>query len=82
MLQYIIKIIVSAILIAAISEISKRSSLCGGILAAVPLLSVIALIWLFAETRDTEKVSQLSISIFWLVIIYVFAFALLAQTQG
>ena len=68
MLQYIIKIIVSAILITAISEISKRSSLWGGILASVPLLSVIALIWLFAETRDTVKVSQLSISIFWLVI--------------
>lgn len=68
MMQYIIKIVVSAVLITAISEISKRSSFWGGVLASVPLLSVIALIWLYAETKSIEKVSQLSSGIFWLVI--------------
>jgi hypothetical protein len=68
MLQYIIKVALSAILIVAVSEASKKSSLIGGILASVPLLSVLALIWLYIDTKDTQKISQLSTSVFWLVI--------------
>jgi hypothetical protein len=68
MWQYVIKVVVSAIIITAVSEISKRSSFWGGVLASVPLLSVIAIIWLYTETKSVEKVSQLSGSIFWLVI--------------
>lgn len=68
MLQYIIKVALSAILIVAVSEASKKSSLIGGILASVPLLSVLAMIWLYIDTKDIQKVSQLSTSVFWLVI--------------
>ncbi len=42
MIQYIIKVALSAILIVAVSEASKKSSLIGGILASVPLVSVLA----------------------------------------
>lgn len=68
MIYYILKILLSAVLIAGISEIGKRSSFWGGILASVPLISVIALIWLYMESKSVEKISQLSTSIFWLVI--------------
>ncbi|MBK8943639.1 MAG: DUF3147 family protein [Ignavibacteriae bacterium] len=68
MWQYIIKILVSAFLIVAVSEVSKRSSLIGGILASLPLVSVLAIIWLYIETKDIQKISNLSTSIFWLVI--------------
>lgn len=68
MWQYIFKVIISAILIVAVSEFSKKSSLVGGILASIPLTSVIAIIWLYAETKDVQKISNLSLSIFWLVI--------------
>jgi hypothetical protein len=68
MLQYIIKVVLSATLIVIVSEASKKSSLVGGIFASVPLISVLALIWLYIETRDTERISQLSTSVFWLVI--------------
>jgi hypothetical protein len=55
-------------LIVLISEISKRNSFVGAILASVPLVSVLAMIWLYVDTKDIQKISDLSTSIFWLVI--------------
>ena len=68
MVYYILKIVITALLIVIISEISKRSTLIGSILASIPLVSVLAMIWLYIETKDLEKISTLSTSIFWLVI--------------
>ncbi|MDO8453365.1 MAG: DUF3147 family protein [Sulfurimonas sp.] len=68
MIYFITKVFLSALIIVAIAEISKRNSFIGAILASLPLISIIAMIWIYAETRDIEKISQLSTSIFWLVI--------------
>jgi hypothetical protein len=65
---YITKIAVTTILIVLISEIAKRSSFTGAILASIPLISVLAMIWLYIDTKDVSKVSTLSSSIFWLVL--------------
>ena len=67
-LYLVLKITLSAIVIAVISEISKRYSLAGGILASLPIVSVLAIIWLYVDTGSAEKVSKLSISIFWMVL--------------
>ena len=64
----IIKILISAILIALISEIAKRSTFLGAVLASIPLVSVMAMIWLYIDTNDSLQVVQLSKGIFWLVI--------------
>ena len=68
MLYFVFKIALSAIVIAVISEISKRYSLTGGILASLPIVSVLAIIWLYVDTGSAEKVSKLSTSIFWMVL--------------
>ena len=68
MAYYIVKVVISAILIVIISEISKRSSLAGAILASVPLVSVLAMVWLYIDTRDIERISGLASGIFWLVL--------------
>ncbi len=68
MAYYTLKIIITTILIVAISEISKRSTFVGAILASVPLVSVLAMIWLYVDTKDILKVSALSASVFWLVL--------------
>ena len=68
MTYYIVKIVVTTALIVAISEIAKRSTLIGAILASVPLVSVLAMIWLYVDTRDVTRISSLSTSVFWLVI--------------
>ena len=51
-----------------ISEVAKRSSLIGGVLASIPIISVLAILWLYIDTQDIEKVSSLASSVFWLVI--------------
>ena len=68
MIQYLIKLILSAAIIVVVSEVAKRSTLIAAIVVSLPLITMLSLIWLYIDTRDLEKVSQLSISIFWLVI--------------
>ena len=68
MLYYIIKVITSALLIVLISEISKRSTFIGGLLASIPLISILAFIWLYIDTNESEKIIDLAYSIFWLVL--------------
>ncbi|WP_428086759.1 DUF3147 family protein [Candidatus Thioglobus sp.] len=68
MIYYALKVLISAILIVAIAEISKRSSLFGALLASIPLISVLAIVWIYVDTKDVEKISNLANGIFWLVI--------------
>jgi uncharacterized membrane protein (GlpM family) len=68
MTQYIIKLLISAAVIVAVSEISKRNTFVGGLLASLPLTSLLAMLWLYHDTRDAAKVSSLSTSILWLVL--------------
>jgi hypothetical protein len=68
MLYYIIKLSLSAVIIVAVSELAKRQPAWGGLLASLPLVSLLAIVWLYADTRDAVQVSQLSMSIFWLVL--------------
>jgi hypothetical protein len=68
MLQLALKVAVTAILVAAIAEIGKRSTFAAGILASLPLTSVLAMIWLYADTGDTIRIAELATSIFWLVL--------------
>ena len=68
MVYYLVKLLISAVLIVTISEIARRSSFIGAILASIPLVSVLAMIWLYIDTRDIDKVVSLSTSIFWLVL--------------
>ena len=68
MWYYLLKLVISAGLIVAVSEVSKRYTVVGGLLASLPLVSYLGMIWLYLDTRDTSKVAALSWSIFWLVI--------------
>lgn len=66
--RLILKVAITAVTIVAISEIGKRSSIIAALLAALPLTSVLAFIWLYIDNRDNDSVAKLSMDIFWLVI--------------
>jgi hypothetical protein len=68
MLAIATKVIVTAVLVVAIAEVAKRSSFAAAILASIPLTSVLAMVWLYADTGDSEKVAMLAAGIFWLVL--------------
>jgi len=65
---YIVKVSITVLLVVMISELSKRNSFLGALLASVPLVSVLAMIWLYVDTGDVAKVSELASSVFWLVL--------------
>jgi hypothetical protein len=68
MVYYIAKIAITTFSIVLISEVAKRSSFVGALLASIPLVSVLAMIWLYVDTKDVTKVSSLASGVFWLVI--------------
>ena len=68
MTYYLFKIAVTTILVGLISEIARRSTFLGALLASIPLVSVLAMIWLYVDTKEVEKVSALASSVFWLVL--------------
>lgn len=65
---YIFKLVISALLIVLISEISKRSSLAGALLAAIPLVSILAMTWMYIDTNSSEKAVAFSQDIVWLIV--------------
>ena len=63
-----VKLLISAGLIVLATELAKRSTLAGGIILSLPLTSVIALCWVWLESKSSQKVSDLSMSTLWMVI--------------
>src|SRR6185312_13613627 len=68
MAALIVKIVVTALLVVAISELARRSTLAGALLASLPLTSLLALIWLYRDTGDALQAAELARGIFWLVL--------------
>jgi len=61
---YITKLIITTLLIVLISEVGKRSSLAGAILAAIPLVSILAMTWMYIDTNDSSSAVDFQIILF------------------
>lgn len=48
----VVKIFITAFIITAITEISKKSVTIGGLVAAMPILTILALLWFYYEKKD------------------------------
>ena len=68
MIYYIIKTLITAIVIVTVSEIAKKSSLLAAIIISIPLTSLLAFIWLYWDTKDTQKIIDLSYNTIIMVI--------------
>lgn len=78
MSQFLIKTFLTALIIAAVSELAKRWTFAAAVLVSLPLTSILALTWLYMDGKDLKAVSGLSMSIFWMVIPSLVFFPLLA----
>jgi uncharacterized membrane protein (GlpM family) len=68
-LAYLIaKALISGLVIAAVSEVAKRNNTVAAIVHSLPLVSVLALLWLFSETRDIALIARHATGTFWLVL--------------
>lgn len=68
MLYLAIKAILSGIIIAAVSEVSKRYPGLGGLIASLPLISVLGMIWLWRDTQDPVRMAAHAEGTFWFVL--------------
>lgn len=68
MLYFTVKVLLTALVVAAISELSRRYELFAAALASLPLVSILAFVWIYLETADARQLEHMSQDIFWLVL--------------
>lgn len=68
MLYLAIKAIISGIMIAAISEIARRSPGFGALVASLPLVSILGMMWLWRDTSDPVRMAAHAEATFWYVL--------------
>lgn len=66
--MFAIKVALSALIVAGSSELAKRNPTAGAVLVSLPLSSVLALSWLWAETGDPARVAAFSWGILWALV--------------
>ena len=59
-MYYLIKTLLTAIIIVVVSEIAKKSSFIAAIIISIPLTSLLAFIWLYWDTKNYQKIIDLS----------------------
>jgi hypothetical protein len=64
----ITKYAITAFMVVLISEAAKRSDKLGGLIAALPLVTVLTLIWLYVEQQPSEKIANHAWYTFWYVL--------------
>ncbi len=62
------KYLLTAAIVVAVSEFAKRSDRLGGLIAALPLVTVLTLIWLHVEQQPTAKIANHAWYTFWYVL--------------
>lgn len=68
-MQYLMfKYLVTAGLVVLISEFAKRSDKLGGLVAALPLVTLLTLIWLYVEHQPASKIANHAYYTFWYVL--------------
>ncbi|KPK13569.1 MAG: hypothetical protein AMJ67_17185 [Betaproteobacteria bacterium SG8_41] len=55
---FVTKVLVSALAIAVATELAKKDVFWGAVLIALPLASILAMSWLYVETRDDALVTR------------------------
>lgn len=64
----ITKYLITAGMVVLISEVAKRSDKLGGLVAALPLVSLLTLVWLYLEQQPNTKIANHAWYTFWYVI--------------
>ncbi|MBD3767470.1 MAG: DUF3147 family protein [Gammaproteobacteria bacterium] len=64
----ITKYLLTAAVVVLVSEFAKRSDKLGGLVAALPMITILTLIWLYVENQPSEKIANHAWYTFWYVI--------------
>jgi hypothetical protein len=64
----LIKAVLSGLIVAAVSEAAKRNPAFGALIASLPLVSILGMIWLWRDTGDAERIAAHAEATFWFVL--------------
>ena len=68
MLYLLIKAALSGVIIALASEVARRWPGWGALIVSLPLVSVLAMIWLWRDTHDPVRLAAHAQATFWFVL--------------
>jgi hypothetical protein len=68
MLYLLIKAAISGVIVAIVSEVAKRYPGAGALIASLPLISVLGMIWLWRDTQDAGRLASHAGATFWYVL--------------
>ena len=68
MLYLVLKAAISGVIIAIVSEVAKRSPGFGALIASLPLVSVLGMMWLWRDTHDPVRLGAHAGATFWYVL--------------
>jgi hypothetical protein len=68
MLYLIVKAALSGVMIALVSETARRSPGLGALIASLPLVSILGMIWLWRDTGEPDRLAAHAEATFWLVL--------------
>jgi len=68
MLYLILKAAISGVIVAIVSEVAKRYPGFGGLIASLPLVSVLGMMWLWRDTHDPARLAAHATGTFWFVL--------------
>ncbi len=68
MSAFVIRAILSGILIALIAWVGKKTPAAGALIASLPLISILAMIWLWRDTGDAKLLADHAEATFWYVL--------------
>ena len=80
----IVRAVVTALLVVLIAWVARKSPNLGGLIASIPLVSTLGMVWLWHDTQDAGKVADYSLSalIFFMPSIPMFVMIPLLLRQG
>lgn len=62
------KYLMTAGMVVLVSELAKTNDRLGGVIAALPLMTILTLLWLYFENQSNEKIANHAFYTFWYVI--------------
>lgn len=65
---FLLKAALSGLIIAIVSEVARRAPGFGALIASLPLISVLGMIWLWRDTSDPARMAEHAFATFWFVL--------------
>ncbi len=57
MMWFVVKLLLSGLIVAAVSEVARSNPSFGALVASLPLVSILGMMWLWHDTGDPDRLA-------------------------